>query len=173
MKQIPTFPLLYRLNSLYYQKLKHMKLRLNWGTGIVIAMLSFMVFILSFVYKSIAMDEYQHELVSEDYYRDELHYQEEIDKLDNALSLDQDIVLSNTNNGVRISFPKDIDPSTISGSIYFQRLSNEKLDFTEEIKLTDHEQLIAVDKLVSGKWIVKIDWKAGKDTYLFKDSWFY
>ena len=150
-----------------------MKIRLNWPTGIFIAILSFMVFILSFVYKSIAMDEYQHELVSEDYYGDELHYQEEIDKLNNAKGLNQDIVLSNTKNGVTISFPKDIDPESISGSIYFQRLSNEKLDFTEEIKLTDHEQLISVDKVVSGKWIVKIDWMAGKNAYLFKDSWFY
>lgn len=173
MKQTRTFPLLYRINSLYYQKLKHMKIRLTWPTGIFIAILSFMVFILSFVYKSIAMDEYQHELVSEDYYGDELHYQEEIDKLNNAKHLNQDIELSNTKNGVTISFPKDIDPSSISGSIYFQRLSNEKLDFTEEIKLTDHEQLISVDKLVSGKWIVKIDWMAGKNSYLFKDSWFY
>ncbi|MEL4454574.1 FixH family protein [Lutimonas vermicola] len=150
-----------------------MKIRLNWPTGIFIAILSFMVFILSFVYKSIAMDEYQHELVSEDYYGDELRYQEEIDKLNNAKHLNQDIELRNTKNGVTISFPKDIDPSSISGSIYFQRLSNEKLDFTEEIKLTDHEQLISVDKLVSGKWIVKIDWMAGKNSYLFKDSWFY
>ena len=52
------------------------KIKISWSAGIVIAMVSFMVFILSFVYKSIAMDEYQHELVSEDYYKDELHYQE-------------------------------------------------------------------------------------------------
>ena len=33
-----------------------MKIRLNWGTGIFLAMLAFMIFILTFVYKSIAMD---------------------------------------------------------------------------------------------------------------------
>ena len=48
-------------------------MKLNWGTGIVIAMISFMIFILTFVYRSVVMDEYQHELVSEDYYGDELH----------------------------------------------------------------------------------------------------
>ena len=150
-----------------------MKLRFNWGTGIFIAMLAFMIFILSFVYKSIAMDEYQHELVSEDYYRDELHYQEEIDKLNNAQTLAQDIKLINSNEGITVSFPKDIEEGSIAGSIYFQRLSNEKLDFTEQIHLTDHHQLIPVEKLVSGKWIVKIDWETGEDKYLFKESWFY
>lgn len=150
-----------------------MKVRLSWGTGIVIAMVSFMIFILSFVYKSIAMKEYQHELVSEDYYHDELHYQEEIDKLNNALVLEKDIVLKNSKEGVTISFPQEISEQSITGTIFFQRLSNEKLDFSETIQLTNHNQLISSDKIVSGKWIVKVDWKAGDDEYLFKDSWFY
>lgn len=150
-----------------------MKIRLSWGTGIVIAMVSFMIFILSFVYKSIAMDEYQHELVSEDYYRDELHYQDEIDKLNNSNLLSQNIKLVNSSEGVLVSFPKDIEQSSIVGSIYFQRLSNEKLDFTETIKLIDHQQMIPVEKLVSGKWIVKIDWETGQEKYLFKESLFY
>ena len=150
-----------------------MKLKFNWGTGIFIAMLSFMIFILSFVYKAVALDEYQHELVSEDYYKDELHYQEEIDKMNNATLLKQNISLRNSNQGVHISFPGDINESSIKGEIYFQRLSNEKLDFYEDINLAGHEQLISTDKLVSGKWIVKIDWEDGQNEYLFKDSWFY
>ena len=150
-----------------------MKLKINWGTGIFIAMLSFMIFILSFVYKAVALDEYQHELVSEDYYKDELHYQEEIDKMNNATALKQDISLRNSNQGIYISFPEEIDESSIKGEISFQRLSNGKLDFSEVIVLSGHEQLIPSDKLVSGKWIVKIDWEDGKNEYLYKDSWFY
>ena len=72
-------------------------MKLNWGTGIVIAMISFMIFILTFVYRSVVMDEYQHELVSEDYYGDELHYQEEIDKLKNASNLETDVALMRSN----------------------------------------------------------------------------
>ena len=132
-----------------------------------------MVFILSFVYKSITMDEYQHELVSEDYYKDELHYQEEIDKLNNAKKLKDDIVLNNSKEGVLIQFPAEMDNNEIKGMIHFQRLSNKKLDFSEEIKLENHQQLIDAEKMVSGKWVVKIDWQYGEELYLFKDSWFY
>jgi hypothetical protein len=148
-------------------------MKINWGTGIVLAMLAFMIFILSFVYKSIAMEEYQHELVSEDYYGDELHYQEEIDKLNNARTLVHDIELTNSDKGVHIKFPGELSQDSITGQIYFQRLSNEKLDFTKEIQLEDHEQLIPAEQLVSGKWIVKVDWKYGNKAYLYKDSWFY
>lgn len=55
-----------------------MKIKFNWGTGIVIAMVLFMTFILTFVYKSLT-PQYTHDLVSEDYYKDELLYQKEID----------------------------------------------------------------------------------------------
>lgn len=132
-----------------------------------------MVFILSFVYKSIALEEYQHELVSEDYYKDELHYQEEINKLNNANTLDKDIELINSSEGITLIFPNNIPEDSISGVISFQRLSSQKLDFSEEIQLTDHRQLIPESKIVSGKWIVRIEWKNGDQEYLYKDSWFY
>ena len=150
-----------------------MKIKLSWPTGIIIAIVSFMIFILSFVYKSVAMDEYQHELVSEDYYRDELHYQEEINKLNNANTLDKNIELKQTSDGVTLFFPENIPQDNISGVITFQRLSNQKLDFTEEINLTDHKQFIPETKIVPGKWLVRIEWKNEDEEYLYKDSWFF
>jgi len=150
-----------------------MKIKFNWGTGIVVAMVAFMVFILSFVYKTIAVDKYQHQLVSEDYYKDELHYQQEIDKLNNAVKLTKNIALSNTENGVTIQFPSDMDFTKISGTILFQRLSNEKLDFSQDIKLEGNSQIIPKEKLVAGKWIVRVEWNYNDQEYLFKESWFY
>jgi len=150
-----------------------MKIKFNWGTGIVIAMVAFMLFILSFVYKTLAVEKYEHQLVSEDYYKDELHYQQEIDKLNNAARLPHNIVLSNSSEGVTISFPQDMEYKKISGKILFQRLSNEKLDFNEDIKLEGNSLLIPNDKLVAGKWVVRIEWDYNDEAYLYKESWFY
>ena len=132
-----------------------------------------MIFILSFVYKSIAVDKYQHELVSEDYYKDELHYQEEINKINNAKTLEIDLVLTNSKEGITIEFPQNIDENQISGTITFLRLSSKKLDFTEEIQLTAHKQLIPSNKIVPGKWIVRIEWENQGEEYLYKEPWFY
>ena len=148
-------------------------MKINWGTGIVIAFVAFMLFILSFVYRSLVMDEYQHELVSEDYYKDELLYQEEIDKLNNAKNLVQDLSLSNTGEGIVIAFPETLLADSIRGSISFKRFSNKNLDFATKVLLDGHRQLIPDSILVSGKWIVKIDWSSGSEQYLFKDTWFY
>ena len=149
------------------------KIRLNWGTSIVIAIMLFMTFILSFVYKTFFNDKYEHHLVSEDYYKEELYYQEEIDKINNANRLTQNITLSNSEEGIIINFPENLNYKNISGTISFLRRSNHQLDFEKKIELTSHSTIIEDEFLVSGKWEIKIDWKYEEEEYLLKESWFY
>ena len=148
-------------------------MKLNWGTAVVIAMISFMVFILTFVYRSAVMDEYQHELVSEDYYGDELHYQEEIDKLNNASTLEVDLTLMRTADGLILRFPEGLQPDNISGSIYLQRPSNKSLDLRMPIEIIENDLLIPDENLASGKYLVIVDWKYEDSEYMFKDEIFY
>ncbi len=150
-----------------------MKIKINWGTAMVIAMVLFMAFILQFVYRSIAVDKYEHHLVSEDYYKDELYYQQEIDKMNNASKLTQNVKVDRVGEGMLVSFPDEMNFNKITGIVYFQRPSDERLDFKKEISLSDHIMLIKDDKLINGKWKVKIDWKYGDDEYLFKEAIFY
>ena len=42
--------------------------------------------------------------------------------------------MTNSKEGILVSFPKDIEQASIVGSIYFQRLSNEKLDFKASVE---------------------------------------
>ena len=148
-------------------------MKMNWGTGIVIAMISFIVFILTFVYRSVAVDDYQHELVSEDYYKDELLYQQEIDKMNKASELEANLSLSRTSEGLVVYFPSELDASKISGTVRLQRPSNKNLDIELAIDLDGNELLIPEDRLVSGKYQVIIDWKHAGAEYLFKDEIFY
>jgi hypothetical protein len=66
-------------------------MKINWGTGIVIAIGLFMTFILVLVYKMTVDQKYNHDLVVEEYYKKELAFQEEIDAEKNALSLSERI----------------------------------------------------------------------------------
>jgi len=77
--------------------------------GIISAMALFIIFILSFVYKVTFLPEYDHHLVSEEYYKDELNYQQEIDKLNRAAALKEDILISHEKNGLMIKFPSEFD----------------------------------------------------------------
>lgn len=147
-----------------------MKFKISWPTGIIIAITSFVIFILSFVYKVTFLPEYDHHLVSEDYYMDELNYQQEIDKQNKGLDLKENVTLQKVAKGLLISFPSEFDYSKITGSISFLRLSNEKIDFIQPIQLTSNDLLIEDKNLVEGRWDVKIEWTVDSKTYLLKEK---
>jgi hypothetical protein len=150
-----------------------MKIKFNWGTGIVIAMVLFMTFILQYVYRAVSNPDNHHELVSEDYYKDELYYQQEIDKINNGNQLEQNITLERMKEGFLITFPQDMDYTKITGTVNFQRPSNKSLDFGQTISLTNSKLLINHTNLVSGKWKIKIDWKYEDKEYMLKETVFY
>ena len=54
-------------------------MKLNWGTGIVIAIIGFISFIMYFVISMSTGKSYNHDLVSDKYYQKELEYQQTID----------------------------------------------------------------------------------------------
>lgn len=150
-----------------------MKFRISWPAGIIIAITSFVIFILSFVYKVTFLPEYNHHLVSEDYYRDELNYQQEIDKQNKGADLEQNVSLKKIPEGVLITFPSEFEPAKISGTIFFQRLSNEKLDFTIPIELKESIFLIEHKNIVDGRWDIYINWNVNGENYLLKEKIIY
>lgn len=150
-----------------------MKFKISWPAGIIISIVAFVIFILSFVYKVTFLPEYDHHLVSEEYYKDELNYQKEIDQQNKGIALKENVSIKKTNEGLLVSFPKEFEPSTISGIIYFQRLSNDKIDFELPIKLETNEFLIKKETLVEGRWDIKIEWIVNENKYLYKEKIMY
>lgn len=150
-----------------------MKFKISWPAGIVIALVSFIIFILSFVYKVTFLPEYDHHLVSEDYYMDELNYQQEIDKENRGAALKEDVSVKTGKNGVTINFPSEFEPNQISGTIFFQRLSNDKIDFLIPIELESNTILIKNEDLVDGRWDIKVEWFVNDTAYLYKEKIIY
>ena len=150
-----------------------MKFKITWPAAIIFSIGAFMIFILSFVYKVTFMPEYDHHLVSEEYYKDELNYQKEIDLQNKGALLKENITISKTNEGLLINFPKEFHSTKIEGTISFVRLSNDKIDFKIPIQLSNNQYLVKNENLVAGRWDVIIEWTANKNTYLFKEKLMY
>jgi len=66
-------------------------MKFNWGTGIVLAFIAFISFIMYFVINMSTNKKYDHDLVTEQYYNKELKFQEDIDKSKNARNLETNI----------------------------------------------------------------------------------
>lgn len=148
-------------------------MKINWGTGIVLAFIGFISFILYFVISMNFNSKYDHDLVVEDYYGEELMYQNDINKLKNSKKLSDNISYQKTDAGLLIQFPKDFDSSKITGNVFLYRPSNKQLDFDTAISISKTYLLIPDNRLVDGRWNIKIDWQYNGNSYLFKESIIY
>jgi nitrogen fixation protein FixH len=145
-------------------------MKINWGTGIVIAIGLFMTFILVLVYKMTMNQDYNHDLVVEEYYKKELAFQEEIDAEKNALSLSERIEGKKVDTGWLLTFPKEIEGSKIEGSVFLYRPSNKQLDFDFSIELSGLNLLIPDESLLDGRWNITVEWEYNGKPYLYKES---
>ena len=145
-------------------------MKINWGTGIVIAFGLFIIFILSFVYKVQSNQKYDNELVTKDYYKKEALVQGDIEKQENANALTNKVTIENTAEGVKIQFPADFDYSKINGKVSLYRPSSQKLDFEIPISLSSPHLLIPKSNLAGGLWDISIDWEYDGVKYLNKNS---
>lgn len=145
-------------------------MKFNWGTGIVTAFILFIGFIVFLVIKMNTNEIYRHDLVTEDYYKKELEYQQKLDNAAAAKAKNYSIELKQYQEGLWIGFPESINDTDVSGSVFMYNPSNKKLDFTSPIKLEDSKMLIPSRFLVEGRWDVEINWKVKESPYYYKSK---
>jgi len=144
-------------------------MKISWGTGIVIAFVAFIGFILYFVVIASTDEKANHDLVTDHYYEQELDFQKQIDAAENAGSLDGKIGLKQTAAGLFLIFPKNWDHNSIKGNIELYRPSNKNLDFELPIELMDSAMLVPSWRLPEGRWNLTVKWGAGGMEYLQKE----
>lgn len=145
-------------------------MKINWGTGIVIAFGLFMAFILSFVYKVQSNQKYDNELVTKEYYKKEATVQIDIEKKQHANALKNLVVIKKVDQGIIIEFPSDFDYSKIKGKVSLYRPSSQKLDFEINISLSSPYLLIPKSNLTGGLWDISVDWNYNETDYLNKET---
>jgi len=135
-------------------------MRINWGVKIIIVYSVFVLFMLGMVY----MCTRQHfDLVSSDYYAQELQYQQVIDGAKNTSQLEEPIVIKQSSNSIDIALPAS-QKSIENGKAFFYRPSDASKDFTEAF--TSNNFRVDKSKMIPGVYKVKITWtESGKDFF--------
>ncbi|WP_276380594.1 FixH family protein [Flavobacterium sp. H4147] len=145
-------------------------MKINWGTGIVIAFALFMTFILYFVFEVQSNSKYDNELVVEEYYKHDTHFQEEMARIQNAHDLQhKPLIKYTTDNGLSITFPAGFKSDKIKGNVQLYRPSNKKFDFNTQIALNNSSLIIPQNKLIKGRWDVNMEWQYEGKRYLTKE----
>lgn len=136
---------------------------MNWGYRIVVAYLLFALILGVLAFKSFRSKV---SLVAPDYYRQEIAYQEQIDKIENAANLEHPLTieLDNEKKVLVITFPPQ--QQQLSGEVTFYRPSNAQMDrFWKITPNHQNQQLIALQTVENGLWKVQVTWKADDKSY--------
>ncbi|HEX2867166.1 MAG TPA: FixH family protein [Ignavibacteriales bacterium] len=135
----------------------------HWGRGIFILYGTFVLGILLMVSFYMGQDV---QLISKEYYEDEVRYQNKIEKLKRTYALKDKVTFKTADEKVEISFPETIHKK-ISGEILFFRPSDEKCDFREKLNIDSNcVQTVNFHGKRKGLWKVELSWKAGSEEYL-------
>ncbi|QTD36937.1 FixH family protein [Polaribacter batillariae] len=148
-------------------------MKFNWGTGIVVAIVAFISFILYFVITMSTDKSFTHDLVTDKYYQEELKFQDKIDAQKNASSLKENIKVTKTKEGLKVEFPEAFTPKDIQGKVFLYRPSNKHLDFEIPISISKTYLLVPEKRLVDGRWNMTVSWKYKNKEYLFKKELMY
>ncbi len=139
---------------------------MNWGMKIILAYVFFAAIVATMV--TIAMKQ-DVSLVAADYYKQEIAYQDQIDRMENVRALEHapKIRFQAESNSLTIAFPKQEKMHKANGNIHLFRPSNVRLDREFALQLDEQgKQSLAVPGLAKGLWRVKLQWEAeGKEYY--------
>lgn len=132
---------------------------MNWGNRIVVVFILFASFIGYMVIKAFQEDI---DLVSEDYYAQEINYQNKLNSLANAAEDDKSVLVKQMGGQILIEFPE----TRASGKIHFYHPSRKIFDRIFEIDLS-HGNIQKIDRseLIAGNYRININWKANNTDY--------
>jgi uncharacterized membrane protein YhiD involved in acid resistance len=136
---------------------------INWGNKLLIVFALFGTMIITLVYKAVHSN---YDLVSKEYYKDELNYQQVIDGTNRANTLTAALEISQQRKQIQIQLPAEIKGADTRGSILFYCASDARKDKQFDLK-TDADGLQQIDagQLIPATYQVKINWQTNGKSY--------
>lgn len=137
-------------------------MKLNWGNWIAIVYIVFVLFIGTMVYLTFGE---KWDLVSEDYYEQEIKYQDKIDSRANANQKEVKPAIFIAEKNLNITIPHNVDDaSDINGTVEFFRPSDASKDLSVDI-VSESEVKVPLSLFSKGKYLAKISWTANGTKY--------
>ena len=143
-------------------------MKFNWGYKIVFVYLAFACGILYMVYLTSLQNR---DLVSENYYEEELAYQKVIDQsgktaqLSKAVEVNQDQL----NSILEVQLPPEFDNINALGKWNLYYAADRKMDVEGIINTKNGRQKIQLPKGRSGNYTLKLEWEGNGQSYYYEE----
>lgn len=133
---------------------------MDWGKGIILTLTAFAGIIISMVVICVRQDDIH--LVTQNYYEEEIKYQDQIDKMVNASMLDYEALAFDAQRRlIELNLPKGA-----KGTLHLFRPSDARLDQKLDFEIQDLEaNAINLSELKPGYWKIKMTWVEDETSY--------
>lgn len=139
---------------------------MNFGGKIVILYLSFVALILTLVFNCYSMDV---DLVSSDYYAQEINFQQKINAINNEKQLIKSITHNLNNKNIVFEIDSALITKDFNGTITFFRPSDSKKDIKLKMNFNKNQQVIETKQLVHGVYKIQLSWTSNQKNYFKED----
>lgn len=141
-------------------------MKFNWGTGIAIFLVLFVLSLVAVLVKSF---QYDHSLVIDDYYKEDLAYQQHYEKIANEQQSPLSVEIDRQGHQVTIDFP--VENKDITGTLQFYKPDNKSLDFSLPVKTDEQNRMIVpTQDLLGGLWRIKVDYMSNNEAFYYEQK---
>lgn len=140
---------------------------MSWGYKII---LLYCVFVAGILYMVIRSSAQTVDLVTTDYYEQELKYQDIINATNNANALSAKLNCSVNEQALTIVFPKEMQAVQKNTSVWLYCIADKEKDIRQEVNTSDGTVTIPLRSNNKGLHNVKVKWEANGKEYYFEEK---
>ncbi len=130
-------------------------MKFNWGTGILIFLILFLLACAAFITFAMRQDV---NLVHKDYYEKGVDYTEQMSVDERSQPFKNDFKVTNQNDFLVVNIEESLSAKIDSGKVLMFRPSNSKQDILYDLKAKSNTISLPKENLISGRYILKIYW---------------
>ncbi|HEU5167475.1 MAG TPA: FixH family protein [Chitinophagaceae bacterium] len=145
-------------------------MKLSWGYKIMFVYIAFVVGMGFLVFKASSQ---KFDLVTKDYYEQELKYQQVIDQSSNASKLSMPVIIEKKEGELKISFPDEMKNKKKLVDFYLYYAADAKKDFRKSFELNENELIQPLPTGMKGMYELKLSWEAEGVKYYFEKKLFF
>ena len=145
-------------------------MKLSWGYKIMFVYIAFVVGMGVLVFKA---SNQKFDLVTKDYYDQELKYQQVIDQAANSSRLSAPLTIERNEGELRIRFPEEMKNKKKLVDFYLYYAADAKKDFRKSFELNENELVQALPVGMKGMYELKLSWEAEGVKYYFEQKLFF
>ena len=144
-------------------------MKLSWGYKITFVYIAFVAGIGVLVFKA---SNQKFDLVTKDYYDQELKYQQVIDQAANASKLSAPVTIERKEGELKINFPDEMKNKKKLVDFYLYYAADAKKDFRKSFELSENELTQALPAGMKGMYELKLSWESGGIKYYSEQKYF-